>query len=379
MQYSKTIYPILAMAAILMATSCSNDADEVEIREDGKVHVNVGVEMENTVEVTTRATAGYEDFTGEIYNGWVMGVLANTNGVTDMGTATYSWSGSEGTWASDLWLGPSAYSFYAYIPYDKDASVGLEDASSQPKLVFKGRSPFVTKDLLVSVGANNKDQSVSTGSYTATVSQTGTNQVNFRMNHILAKLVLKFQLPTDNQYYDNLRKIEITSVTLGSDVDNSRSYDITCDYSSTMTCSYAPAAANANEKASLTLAYDGKGTSILGGKALTLSSTTPGPLLYDFDGSNGEFFVIPDVVNKNDKHLKLTITYNIFTKDSTTGDYVETRHQVTATNSSLVVCRDNGTEKNIEAAKSYVLTVKVVPRYLYMLADIDQSNSIVLN
>lgn len=382
MQYSKIIYPIAALFAILMVSSCSDNITEIEVR-DGKYRVNVGVESDVTVEVATRVSAGYEEFGGEQYNGWVMGVVANSNGVTDKGTATYTYSNSAGKWSSDLWLGPADYDFYSYIPYENDAaSVDLVTTGTNPQLIFKSQPAFSKKDLLVSVGASNKGQTVNSGSYSAAVSQTGDNQVDFRMNHLLAKLKLQFQLPDGK--YDGLRKIEITSVTLGSDVDKSRNYNITCNYiAGGTTIGYAPAAANANEKASLALAYKGTGTSILGGdaKALTLSASTPGPLVYEYEeGNGGIVYVVPDVVNQNGKKIKMTITYNVFTKDSTTDEYVETRHQVTATNSSLVVCKSGtpAVATNIEAAKVYTLTVRVIPSYLYMLADVDQSNSIVL-
>ena len=377
MQYSKIIYPIAALLMIFMVSSCGNDPDEIEIREDGKIHVNVGVEMENTIEMTTRAQDGYSSFGGADYNGWSMGIIAYTkNGdkdIKDQGSATYSYSGSEGSWASDLWLGPATYSLYAYSPSDLTADIDVTDGKKN--LVLSDIAPFGTKDILASIATAKSGETLEDGKHNAVISP-GSNTVRFRMNHLLSKLKIQFQLPAGK--YDDLRKIEITKVTLGSDIEKSKNYNIICDYSGAMAYTFEAAAANASEKASVDFVYAGSGESILGGKALTLSATSPGPSLYDFDNSKGEIYVIPDVINNNNMHLKMTITYNVFTKDSDTDKYVETRHQVTATNNSIVVYKNNGAVGTIEASKYYTLTVKIVPSYLYVLADDDQSSSIVL-
>lgn len=374
------------MFIMIMVSSCADDANEIEIREDGKIHVNVGAEMENTVEMTTRTASGYDDFSGDDYNGWTMGVIAHTtvtsNGsdtdIIDNGSATYSYSGSTGSWASALWLGPADYNFYSYMPSSLNAKL---DDTNRKHMVISDLAPFGTTDVLACVGSAPAKTTIADGNYKVTISTDSEfdNKVIFRMNHLLAKLKLNFQLPEGK--YDDLRKIEITNVTLGSDIENSKNYTATCDYSGAMTCSFTPAAAYSNETASVSFAYNGtNGTSLSDNKqkVLTLPAENNAAVLYDFDASNGEIFVIPDVINKNNKHLKLTITYNIFTKDSTTDEYVETRHQVTATNSSLVVYKKDGVATDIEAAKVYTLTVKVIPTYLYVLADVDQSNSIVL-
>lgn len=351
---------------IFMVSGCSNDPDEIEIREDGKVRVNVGVEANNIVEVVTRASSDYSALTAN-YDGWTMGIYAVGNNTTEQGSATYSYSGSTGSWTSNLWVKPNyTYDFYAYMPQSSEATVSL----NQNKLVFLRQSPFAETDLLVSNQIVTKEILPS-----STSSTNEANTISLKMNHLLSKLKIQFQLPDGK--YDDLRKIEITKVTLGSDIEKSKNYNIICDYSGAMACTFEAAAANASEKASVDFVYAGSGESILGGKALTLSATSPGPTLYDFN-STGDIYIIPDVINNNNMHLKMTITYNVFTKDSDTENYVETRHQVSATNSNLVVYKNNGAVGTIEASKVYTLTVKIVPSYLYVLADDDQSSSIVL-
>lgn len=378
MQYSKIIYPIVALFAILMVSSCNDDTDELEVREDGKVHVGVGVNMANTVEVTTRAAEGYQDFGGSIYNGWTMGVYAIGTSVIEQGSATYTWTSETiKGWSSDLWMSPATYSFYSYIPYNNEAtSVKMITENSQAKLSISGQPAFGKTDLLASVAAGT-ESTLTDGSFAAAVSDSKSTTVNFRMNHLLSKLNLKFALPTDVQKYDDLRRIEIKSVTLSSDLASSKSFNISFDYKGARTPVFTAAATNQSDKAKITLDYSTKDAD---GKAVTslmLSQETPGPSIYYFDEGKSDLYIVPNIVNQNGQKLSLSITYNVYTKNKEGDAYVLTRENATATNNNIVVYKNNGA-KDVEAGKYYTITVNVVPSYLYMLADIDQSSSIVL-
>jgi len=377
MQYSKITYPIAVFLAILAVSSCSNDADEVEIRADGKVRVGVGVNMANTVEVTTRAAEGYSDFGGSTYNGWTMGVFAVNNEGIESGSASYLWDDGFGSWYSDLWVKEASYDFYSYIPYSNEAkSVEMITENSQAKLMITEQPAFSKKDLLASVAAGT-GSTLTDGSFTAEVSGTTATHVYFRMNHLLAKLRLQFQLPTVNHLYDDLRRIEIKSVTLSSSVNQSKTYNISFDYKGSRTPVYTASATA--DKAVITLDYSQKVDENTTLTTLSLPSDDSQPALFCFDGDQTDIFLVPDIVNKNNQTLSLTIKYNVYTKNQENGEYVLTRENATATNNSIVVYKDDGiASADIEAGKAYTVNIKIIPSYLYVLADIDQSSSIVL-
>jgi len=367
----KIRYSLLSSLLLLtmVASSCSEDAIEPKVL-DGKYRVSIGTELQGTVEQTTRAAVDtYSSFSGATYNGWKMGVLAATDVVLEEGSAEYKYSGSSGSWDSKVYLAPNyTYTMVSYIPKDVQAAVSFKDK----KLTFSNLNPFLEEDLLVSVGTVKGTGPVVTGAHAVDI-QPKQNEIFFRMDHLTARLNVKFLLASEG--YDALRRIEITKVTLGSALEKSKSFNVTCNYNTTSgnrpAVSYQPAAANASEVASYDMQYTGEETSIdgSGNKVLVLSKD-------EAKGFGKEMYILPGSLNDN--QMQMTITYNVYHKESTTDDWVLTRKDATAINSHLALSKEGTTAKAIEAAHIYNLTVKVIPSYLYVLADRDQSSSIVL-
>lgn len=356
------------MAVGLLMAACAED-NPLEVRPDGKVRVDVGCESQTEVQVGTRAAAdGYTEFGGADYNGVQLGVIAwqkNTQKY-DQGFATYSYSNGAGQWTSNVYLAKQTYNVYGYMPHNGEANsikpdLGSEANPSTFAMKWTGQPTFATKPVLASVGSaksNGSSSSVADGSFEVNVDQVGQEEkINFRMNHLLAKLNLQFYLP---QPYADKRKIKVTQVTLSGGQGVADRYDITCSY---------------DANGALTTTY----TPMQG--ASTSGNTYPykdadGLLLTTDKQQFGTYYFVPDAVNRSSSNLMtLTVTYNVYDKNGTL-----TREHQTATNAKIALHKVNNVAQATQVAHEYTANVKVVPSYLYVLSDGDMQNPyIVLN
>ncbi len=352
------------MAVALLMAACAEDNLQ-EVRPDGKVRVDVGCESQTEVQVGTRAAAdGYTEFGGADYDGVQLGVIAwqkNTQKY-DQGFATYSYSNGAGKWTSNVYLAKQTYNVYGYMPHNGEANsikpdLGSEANPSTFAMKWTGQPTFATKPVLASVGsARSTASSVTDGSFSVDVDRVGQEEkINFRMNHLLAKLNLRFYLP---EPYADKRQIKVTQVTLGGAQGVANRYDITCSYDArgALTTTYAPmqgAPATGNN-------YPYKDPD---GLLLTTSKQ-----LF------GTYYFVPDAVNRSNL-MTLTVTYNVYDKNGTL-----TREHQTATNAKIALHKVNNVAQATQVAHEYTANVKVVPSYLYVLSDGDMQNPyIVLN
>lgn len=354
------------MAVALLMAACAEDNLQ-EVRPDGKVRVDVGCESQTEVQVGTRAADGYTTFGGADYDGVQLGVIAwqkNTQKY-DQGFATYSYSNGAGKWTSNVYLAKQTYNVYGYMPHNGEANsikpdLGSEANPSTFAMKWTGQPTFATKPVLASVGAaksNGSSSSVADGSFEVDVDQVGKEEkINFRMNHLLAKLNLQFYLPKP---YADKRKIKVTQVTLSGGQSVANRYDITCSYDANgaLTTTYAPmqgASTSGN-----TYPY----------KNVDGLPLTTGKQLF------GTYYFVPDAVNCSSNLMTLTVTYNVYDKN----DNLTREHQ-TATNARIALHKVNNVAQATQVAHAYTVSVQVVPSYLYVLSDGDMQNPyIVLN
>lgn len=354
------------MAVALLMAACAED-NPLDVRPDGKVRVDVGCESQTEVQVGTRAAAdGYTEFVGADYNGVQLGVIAwqkNTHKY-DQGFATYSYSNGAGKWTSNVYLAKQKYNVYGYMPHNGEANSILPDLGSEANpstfaMKWTGQLTFATKPVLASVGsARSTASSVTDGSFEVDVDQVGQEEkINFRMNHLLAKLNLQFYLP---EPYADKRQIKVTHVTLSGGQGVADRYDITCSYAANgaLTTTYTPmqgASTSGN-----TYPYK---------DVAGLRLTTTKQLF-------GTYYFVPDAVNRSSSNLMtLTVTYNVYDKSGKL-----TREHQTATNAKIALHKVNNVAQATQVAHEYTANVKVVPSYLYVLSDGDMQNHyIVLN
>lgn len=354
------------MAVALLMAACAED-NPLEVRPDGKVRVNVGCESQTEVQVGTRVVAdGYTTFGGAAYNGVQLGVIAwqkNTQKY-DQGFATYSYSNGAGKWTSNVYLAKQTYNVYGYMRHNGEANsikpdLGSEANPSTFAMKWTGQPTFATKPVLASVGsARSTASSVTDGSFEVDVDKVGQEEkINFRMNHLLAKLNLRFYLPKP---YADKRKIRVTQVTLSGGQGVADRYDITCSYdvNGALTTTYTP--------------MQGASTS---GNTYPYKDSD-GLLLTTTKQLFGTYYFVPDAVNRSSSNLMtLTVTYNVYDKN----DNLTREHQ-TATNARIALHKVNNVAQATQVAHEYTANVKVVPSYLYVLSDGDMQNPyIVLN
>ena len=349
------------MAVALLMAACAED-NPLEVRPDGKVRVNVGCESQTEVQVGTRAAAdGYTEFGGADYDGVQLAVIAwqkNTQKY-DQGFATYSYSNGAGKWTSNVYLAKQTYNVYGYMPHNGEANsiqpdLGSETGPSTFAMKWTGQPTFATKPVLASVGAaksNGSSSSVADGSFEVDVDKVGQEEkINFRMNHLLAKLTLQFYLPKP---YADKRKIEVTQVTLSGGQGVADRYDITCSYdaSGALTTTYMPM--QGASTSGITYPY----------------KDVAGLLLTTTKQQFGTYYFVPDAVNRSSNLMTLTVTYNVYDKNGTL-----TREHQTATNAKIALHKVNNVAQATQVAHEYTANVKVVPSYLYVLSDGDMQN-----
>ena len=346
------------MAVGLLMAACAEDNLQ-EVRPDGKVRVDVGCESQTEVQVGTRAADGYTTFGGADYDGVQLGVIAwqkNTQKY-DQGFATYSYSNGAGKWTSNVYLAKQTYNVYGYMPHNGEANsikpdLGSEANPSTFAMKWTGQPTFATKPVLASVGsARSTASSVTDGSFSVDVDQVGQEEkINFRMNHLLAKLNLRFYLP---EPYADKRQIKVTQVTLSGGQGVANRYDITCSYDANgaLTTTYTP--------------MQGASTS---GNTYPYENAN-GLLLTTAKQLFGTYYFVPDAVNRSSNLMTLTVTYNVYDKSGTL-----TREHQTATNARIALHKVNNVAQATQVAHAYTVSVQVVPSYLYVLSDGDMQN-----
>lgn len=305
-------------------------------------------------QVVTRAYQEIDVQTDVDYSRGVgVGVFYNPSG-ENITQVFLDWDGHD--WHSAMRLDPNPngaeepYLFFAYMPRRDNARFN----TATNTLTLPAIKALGDEDILVSAGID----SPATGTAYGRVVTATQNSVVFLMDHILCKLRLHFSLP---QPYADLRRIEVLSVSLETPVPTG-TYSVRVPFNTVSgglnSLTWTPNN-DANERYSMRY---------LGDESTLRTDDADEVLALQLETSRklfGQCYVAADAA-KNTTPLKMTVVYNVYDQ---TGQLV--RENQVSVNNSL---RISGNTGNPQPGRCYDLTVKVVPSYLYVLSDNDQTN-----
>lgn len=321
---AKSIYIAISIALLTISFVSCNE----ETLYDGPCKVRFVAEVQDEVNVT-RATDGYTalpysaDFSAGLYVSY--GATAQPY--------TMSWDDNSKL-SANLWLETGDYGFYGYAPQQ----IGAEFVNTNKTLTIPNIPGLSNTDFLV----------INPCSATVTSEDllSGKKTVSLQMDHLMAKITPQFYINSD---YNQLRDIRIKEVELF--FESAPTYTATVTYTNT---SYSVAWPSGNTSAKTTV---------------TAFSTTNPTDLTNAATAHGHCYIVPD---QDITNLKMTVTYDVYDKQQQL-----VRQDATATNK--VVVKVGGTTKTqLEAGNNYKLNIQIIPTYLYVLSDNDESSVLVI-
>ena len=334
----KNRYYILIALLTMTFASCNEDTFY-----DGPCKVRFVAEVQDEVSVT-RATEGYSDLTNQTpaFDAELFISYETTVGTPTAPGYTVSWNGS--ALSTSLALETGDYNFYGYAPKQNDASFD----NSNKTLTILNIPGLSDKDMLVikPCSTNIAPDDISSGKKT----------VSLQMDHLMAKITPYFYI---NSEYNKLRDIHIKSVTFR--LEDAKTYTSNVAYNDDKMSYQSSWQANANliDK-TVPLFTDNSNTKTF----LTTSSTSA--------QSYGQCYIVPSQNGQDITNLKMTVTYDVYDKQQQL-----VRSNETATNK--VVVKVGGTaQTTLEAGKNYKLNIQIIPTYLYVLSDNDESSVLVI-
>ena len=353
----KSIYIAISIVLLTMTFASCNE----ETLYDGPCKVRFVASVQDEVNVT-RATEdekypGYTPFTPTDFNAELfVSYETETPGVTPTAPGyTISWEGS--ALSTPLALETGEYKFYGYAPHLEGSTFD----NTTKTLTIPNIPGLFDKDMLV----------INPCSATVTSAELlrGTKTVSLQMDHLMAKITPYFYI---YEPYNGLRDIEIKSVTFSladantytvsqqttDDGQQTKYSQQTTDNGQRTGAFWVEEEATSSET-TVTVFSDNS-------EAITFLTT---PASTEEAQPYGQCYVVP---GQDITLLKMTVTYNVYDKK---GDIV--RPDETATNS--VVVKVGGTTKTtLEAGKNYKLNIQIIPTYLYVLSDNDESSVLVI-
>ena len=329
----KNRYYILIALLTMTFASCNEDTFY-----DGPCKVRFVAEVQDEVSVT-RATEGYTSFTPS--SDFNAGLYVSYGATAQ--PYTMSWDDNSKL-SANLWLETGNYGFYGYAPQQYGASFD----NTNKTLTIRDIPGLSDKDMLVikPCSTNIAPDDISSGKKT----------VSLQMDHLMAKITPYFYI---NSEYNKLRDIHIKSVTFSLDVEDAKTFEANVVYKSyETTWSYK----TANQTQSVAL-YSAPSDPI---SFLTTSSSSTVAQPY------GQCYIVPSQNGQDITNLKMTVTYDVYDKQQQL-----VRSNETATNK--VVVKVGGTaQTTLEAGKNYKLNIQIIPTYLYVLSDNDESSVLVI-
>ena len=345
----------LAAFAFASLSSCTNEDND-----SGMASLRVSAFAYERPSVT-RAATGYEDF-ASVYsatpetplamNYWIC--LGTTFQVSQ--TATYNGS----TWTSYCNLESSAtpYEFYSFMPgsiiTNHGVSATLNSSVSPAVMTFTGIPAVIGEDLIISE-ATTSGNLETTNPYDQIITSAEGQAVTFRMQHVLAKLSFSFSNPTDKSFSD-MRKIVVKKVQVVPPTSDSK-HDVVCTMKKegAITYTWTPQTPGLttdffiNDDTEFDITEDKKAKGYL----VKTEATEP----------FGSCYLVPFT----GKTIKIRAIYDVYAHDGSLirKDEISVNNNLKITNSTAV-----------DAAKEYKINVKIIPDYLYMLADVDAGTSL---
>lgn len=333
---AKSIYIAISIALLTISIVSCNE----ETLYDGPCKVRFVAEVQDEVNVT-RATDGYTalpysaDFSAGLYVSY--GATAQPY--------TMKWD-NEDKLSANLWLETGDYGFYGYAPQ----TVGAEFVNTNKTLTIPNIPGLSNTDFLV----------INPCSATVTSEDLlrGKRAVSLQMDHLMAKITPYFYI---NSEYNKLRDIHIKNVTFS--LENRKTFQANVVYNDN-DMSYLTSwqtNENLNEK-TVELFTDNSNTKTF----LTTSSSSTVAQPY------GQCYIVPSQNGQDITNLKMTVKYDVYDKQQQL-----VRKDATATNK--VVVKVGGTTKTqLEAGNNYKLNIQIIPTYLYVLSDNDESSVLVI-
>lgn len=334
----KNRYYILIALLTMTFASCNEDTFY-----DGPCKVRFVAEVQDEVNVT-RATDGYTSFTPSAgFNAKLFVSYETTTGTPTAPGYTVSWNGS--ALSTSLALETGDYKFYGYAPVSQQDDASFDN--SNKTLTIPDIPGLSDKDMMVIKPCSTKVESTDIGK---------NKNVSLQMDHMMAKITPYFYI---NSEYNKLRDIHIKNVTFS--LENRKTFQANVVYNDNDT-SYLTSwqiNENLNEK-TVELFTDDSNTKTF----LTTSSTGA--------QSYGQCYIVPSQNGQDITNLKMTVTYDVYDKQQQL-----VRQDATATNK--VVVKVGGTaQTKLEAGKNYKLKIQIIPTYLYVLSDNDESSVLVI-
>lgn len=236
--------------------------------------------------------------------------------------------------SSNIHLETGAYNFYGYAPKIDNATF----VNSTKTLTIPSIPALYDKDLVV----------INPCSETVVKGDIGTQKtVPLKMDHLLAKITPCFYL---NSEYAELRDIKIKNVEFF--FDSAPIYTATISYTTSSYSTIWSLPSSTSNKKSVATYKETEDS-----KLTNLPTTTT---------EYGHFYIVPQQSAAN---LKMKVTYDVYDKGNPA---VVTRENATATNQIKKL------PSTLEAGTNYKLNIQVVPTYLYILSDNDQSSVLVI-
>jgi hypothetical protein len=334
---AKSIYIAISIALLTISFVSCNE----ETLYDGPCNVRFVAEVQDEVNVT-RATDGYTalpysaDFSAGLYVSY--GATAQPY--------TMKWD-NEDKLSANLWLETGNYGFYGYAPQQN----GAEFVNTNKTLTIPNIPGLSNTDFLV----------INPCSATVTSEDLLRRKraVSLQMEHLMAKITPYFYI---NSTYNNLRYIHIKSVKFS--LEDSKTFQANVSYT---TSPYVTewSIVNANQTQSVNTQSVDLYSAPSDTKIFLTTSSTGAQ-------SYGQCYIVPSQNGQDITNLKMTVTYDVYDKKQQL-----VRSNETATNK--VVVKVGGTaQTTLEAGKNYKLNIQIIPTYLYVLSDNDESSVLVI-
>lgn len=241
-------------------------------------------------------------------------------------------------------LGLEAYSdpyyFYGYAPQQDGASFD----NTNKTLTIRDIPGLSDKDMLVikPCSATVTSDDISNGKKT----------ISLQMDHLMAKITPYFYI---NSEYNKLRYIHIKSVTFSLD-DDAKTFTASVVYNDNNLSYQTSWKGSENLNANTIEFYKDNNN------AATFLSTTS-------SNAYGQCYIVP---GQDISNLKMTVKYDVYDKKMQ-----KVRSGEEAENTVKIKVRGT-TLNNLDAGNNYKLNIQIIPTYLYVLSDYDESSVLVI-
>lgn len=325
----KNRYYILIALMTMAFVSC----DE-ETLYDGPCKVRFVASVQDEVSVTRANDNEYSSFTPSA--GFDAGLFVSYETTAGTPTApgyTISWTGN--AFSTSLALETGDYNFYGYAPKTDNASFD----NTNKTLTIRDIPGLSEKDMLVIKPCSTEVESKDIGK---------NKTVSLQMDHLMAKVTPQFSI---NSEYNKLRDIRIKKIEFF--------FESAPTYTATVTYTVD----------SYSVAWKSDGTSAKTA-VIAFSDANNSKNLTTTAAAYGHCYIVPD---QDISSLKMKVTYDVYDKQQQL-----VRPDATAEN-TVKIKVSSATLTKLESGKNYKLNIQIIPTYLYVLSDNDESSVLVIN